>query len=162
MQRALQQRHPCVVLRVRRPLPVRPMRVVSWEQGDRPSVMTRARLQTPQARKRLTDLLAAGDFADLGYVVVDWTGTIAFIDSNGQSRANPDVLDTTRPVMYIQVIKSMPQYGGSIASEHRLDIDDMFGGNDINGSDLIDFVGSLKESVEEMVGRVVSAQGGSR
>lgn len=138
------------------------MRVVSWEQGDRPSLMTRSRLQTPQARKRLTDLLAAGDFADLGYVVVDWTGTIAFIDSNGNSRSTPDVLDTGRPVMYIQVIKSMPQYGGSIAAEHRLDIDDMFGGNDITGSDLVDFIGTLKESVEEMTAQVMSAQGGSR
>jgi hypothetical protein len=128
------------------------MYVTSWEEGDRPSVMTRARHQAPAARSAIVDMLVSQDFASMGYVVIDWTGRIAFVDGDGRSQDGP-ALDRQKPVMYIQVIKSMPQYRGSIVAEHRVDIDDVFGGTSITGADLAGLVLSLKEEVAEQEAR---------
>lgn len=130
------------------------MKVKSWEEGNRPTVMTRARLFAPQARRAFTEMLASQDWAHIGYVVIDWTGRIAFIDpASGQSQDGP-ALDKALPVMYIQVIKAMPQLGGTCIVEHRIDIDDVFGGNVITGADLADLVLSLKEELDAKVARV--------
>lgn len=131
------------------------MRVKSWEEGNRPTILTRARQQAPQARAAMTQMLASQDWAHMAFIVLDWTGLIAFIDGDGRSQdLPPGALDKSLPVMYIQVIKSMPQYGGSIVVEHRLDIDDVFGGNVITGDDLAGLILQLKEEVAERERRV--------
>lgn len=122
------------------------MKVNSWEEGDRPTLMTRARLQAPAARKAFTEMLASQDWATYAYVIIDWTGRIAFVDNLGQSHDGP-VLDRVLPVMYIQVIKSMPQLRGSAIAETRLDIDDVFGGVVIAGADIANMVLELKEEL---------------
>lgn len=124
------------------------MRVKSWEEGDRPTIMTRARQFAPQARRAFVEMLASQDWATHAFVVLDWTGTIAFIDPGGSSKDLPQgVLDKASPVMYIQVIKSMPQLGGSVVVEHRIEVDDVFGGIVITGADLADLVLQLKEEL---------------
>lgn len=122
------------------------MKVNSWEEGNRPPALTRARQQAPAARRALVDMLASQDWASMGYVVLDWTGLIAFVDGDGRSVDGP-VLDKAAPVMYIQVIKSLPQLGGSVVAEFRVDIDDVFGGTAITQTDLAGLVLSLKEEV---------------
>lgn len=133
------------------------MYVKSWEEGDRPAIWSRARQQAPAARRAMTDMLVSQNWASMAYVIIDWTGRIAFVDGDGQSQDLP-ALDKSLPVMYLQVIKSMPQYGGSIVVEERLDIDDVFGGTTITGADLAGIVLSLKEAVIEQEARVTGGQ----
>ena len=124
------------------------MRVKSWEEGNRPGIMTRARQFAPQARRAFVEMLATQDWATHAYVVLDWAGTIAFVDPGGKSEDLPQgVLDKASPVMYIQVNKSMPQLGGTVVVEHRIEVDDVFGGIVITGADLADLVLSLREEL---------------
>ena len=134
------------------------MRVQSWEEGDRPGLWTRARQQAPQAKAAIVEMLASQDWAHVAYVVLDWTGRIAFVDGNGQSQDGP-VLDSAAPVMYLQVIKAMPQRGGTLTVEHRLDVDDVFGGTTVTGTDLQELVLQLKEELDRQVGLL--RQGGN-
>lgn len=135
------------------------MKVHSWEEGDRPTLWTRARQQAPQAKAAIVEMLASQDWAHIAYVVLDWTGRIAFIDGDGRSRdASVPVLDNAPPVMYIQVIKAMPQRGGTCLAEYRLDVDDMFGGTVITGVDLQGLLADLRSALDEKVEQV--RQGG--
>ena len=122
------------------------MLVKSWEEGDRPALTTRARSQAPDARQAIVNALSSQDWATHAYVVCDWTGRIAFIDGDGQSQDGP-ALDKAKPVMYLQVIKAMPQLGGSVIIEERIDIDDVFGGTAITAANLADILVYMKEEL---------------
>ena len=131
------------------------MRVNSWEEGNRPALWTRARQQAPAARAAFTQMLSTQDWASMAYVIIDWTGLIAFVDNHGRSHdmapADRPALDRAAPVMYLQVIKSMPRLGGTAIVEERLDIDDVFGGTTITQDDLAHIVLSLKEELDALV-----------
>ena len=122
------------------------MRVNSWEEGNRPVIMTRARRFAPQARRAFVEMLATQDWATYAYVVLDWTGRIAFVDNHGQSQDGP-ALDTVLPVMYIQTCKSLPALGGTVITEERLHVDDIFGGTVVTADDLASVVLGLKEEL---------------
>ena len=131
------------------------MKVISWEEGDRPALWTRARMQAPSARAAIVQMLSNQDWASMAYVIIDWTGLIAFVDNKGRSHDTPPAdrpaLDKAAPVMYLQVIKSMPRLRGTAIVEERLDIDDVFGGTVITQADLAHVVLSLKEELDALV-----------
>lgn len=127
------------------------MRVYSWEEGDRPVISTRARRFAPDAKRAFVNMLSGQDWADVGYVVLDWNGTIAFVDGSGMSHDDPNLpaLDRRPPVMYIQAIKALPQLGGSAVVEHIIDIDNVFGGVDVvTAADLSRMVVQLKDELD--------------
>jgi hypothetical protein len=121
------------------------MRVQYGELGDRPAVMTRARLNAPGAGRALVDMLASCEWGHVGYVWLDWTGVEAFRDSRtGQV---PPALDKATPVMYIQVARVVAEHGATLWVEDRVDIEEVFSKPVITKDDLEYIVIGLRDKV---------------
>lgn len=118
------------------------METEAIETGERPAIFSTARRYAPAAAKELAALLEQQEFADIGLIVLDWTN---------QLQGMPD--DASKPVMYIKVMKKLPEYEtrNVLTVDARLDVDDVFGNDEITAGVLVDLVEELRLKVLEQV-----------
>lgn len=89
------------------------------ETGERPSVLTRARLNAPSGCKRLGELFAQQDFADKAIVMLDW---------------QPDEIGGTEPIVRVWAYK---QVGRRVMTLSQLyAVNDIFERNIVTTNDL--------------------------
>lgn len=117
------------------------MRVVVTENGERPSIMTRARVLAPQGAIYLANLLEDEVFADTAGIVIDWTG------SAGWAGDGPVPDDIRKEIMWVEVQKYYPQVGRTFRADLKLDLDDFFGQDNATGEDLHEVVEVLRKRV---------------
>jgi hypothetical protein len=98
------------------------------EHGDRPRVLTPARMNAPQGARALADALYNADFADLCSLVVDWDGTYLAPDDMP--------VDIRQPALVIMASKWYPAIKKRADIFVRLDMEDAFA-RDNFGSDAI-------------------------
>lgn len=114
------------------------MQVEMQEMGERPRVVTAARMFAPQAMRKVADLLRQEQWADKAFVYLDWSDVLDL-----QPEGAPVI-----PVLIAQVVKSFPGRG-ALRTEYRLDVDDAFGKDQMTADILLDMVRGLQESIEE-------------
>ena len=107
--------------------------------GTPPSVMTKARRFAPQAAHAIANYLQTREFAGKAFVVLDWS------NETGQL---PE--DAVKPVLYVQAVRD--ELGkGQVRVEQRYDVDDIFGGDNMTPTILVDLCHELEEAVEKAV-----------
>lgn len=118
------------------------MEVEVVEMGDRPLTLTKARRFAPAGARVLGEVLGQMEFADGAAVVVDW--------SNALGQLPPDAVI---PVLHVRVVKRLREYTerNVLYVDARLDIEDIFGGDNITAESIRDIVNELREKVEEQV-----------
>lgn len=119
------------------------MNVVAVEVGDRPSIFSKARRYAPRGVKRLGELLGEMDFADNGFVTLDWTNSL---------KLQPD--EASIPVVIIRASKRVPAIvspDNLCTVEVRLDVEDLFGNDNITASILMDIVQSMGDSMRDAI-----------
>ena len=117
------------------------MRVLVTERGERPGVLTKARVIAPQAAKYLADRLEPQTFADQAVIVLDWVGDYHWAGDV------PMPEELKLPAMYIIVEKWFPQIGQWLKVDQALDIESMFGRDDATSDDLEEVGRQIAEKV---------------
>lgn len=117
------------------------MDVLVTERGDRPDVLTKARVIAPQAAKFFADRMHEQKFADRAVIVLDWLGDYHW-EGDG-----PMPEELRLPAMYIYVEKWYPQIGERLTTDLALDIEDMFGRDEAKADDLEEVGQLLAEKV---------------
>ena len=117
------------------------MRVLVTERGERPDLLTKARVIAPQAAKFLADRLEPQTFADQAVIVLDWSGDYHW------TADVPMPEELKLPAMYIIVEKWFPQIEQWLKVDLALDIEDMFGRDDATADDLEEVGKQLAEKV---------------
>lgn len=112
------------------------MNIVAVEYGERPRLLTKARRFAPEGVKVLADLLGHLTFADDGLVVLDWNNALGL---------QPD--EAAKPVIIIRAAKVVSDVVGAnnlLTIEVRLDVDDLFGKDQIQAEDFLDIVQQME------------------
>lgn len=112
------------------------------ELGNRPTVWTKPRRFAPQAAHAMAQYLSAREFADKGFVVLDWE------DVTGQLPS-----EAARPILYLQVVKAVPEIGQTVRIETRYDVDDIFSADSMTPTIIVDLIRGMEEAVEREVAR---------
>lgn len=123
------------------------MKVIVTERGERPQLMTKARVITPQAAKFFADRLFEQNFADQASIVIDWIGDYHWTGDDKM----PEDLRT--PAMYIACEKWYPQIEQWLRVDIALDIESMFGRDDAKSDDLEEVGRQLAEKVRAEANR---------
>lgn len=89
------------------------------ESGERPGILTRARLNAPQGCKRLGELFGMQDFADKAIVVLDW---------------QPEEIEGSEPIVRVYAYKRVANR--LLTLEQRYAVNDIFGANIVTTNDL--------------------------
>lgn len=110
------------------------------ELGNRPILQTPARRFAPQAIKQIGRMLSTAEWADKAFVFIDWENV---------TQQQPD--SVARPVLYLQVVKAVPQKGGTFTAENRFDVDDLFGADNVTPTMLVDIIHDFEEAVTKAV-----------
>lgn len=110
------------------------------EVGNRPYLMTPARRFAPQAADQIGRMLAGAEFADRAFVFIDW-------ENVGQQLPDP----ASKPILYIQVVKGVPDIGQTVRVEQRWDVEDIFSADNITPNILVDLIHDFEEQVNEAV-----------
>lgn len=108
------------------------MKVIAAEYGVRPIVWTKARRFAPQGLRVLADLLERFEFADIAACVLDWSNVL---------QRQPD--EAAKPVLIVQTVKFVDDK--NLEVEVRIDVDDVFGGDEIDADNLVDIVHQLEQ-----------------
>lgn len=110
------------------------MKVIVRELGNKPTLMTPARINAPQAAKALADIMAEETYADLCTVSVDWEG------------------DGMTPVLSLLTVKFFPEYAPeNLQHFWPIDMEDAFGSDEkANRETLLEINEMLKEHFNEM------------
>lgn len=118
------------------------MKVDAVEMGERPAAWTLARRYAPAGTKVLAELLEQQDFADIGLIVLDWSNQI---------EAVPD--EAAKPVLHIRVYKHLSEYtvNNTLRVDARLDVEDVFGNDEMSAEVMVDLVRELRDKVEQQV-----------
>lgn len=111
------------------------MHVIAAEYGDRPLVWTKARRFAPQGLRVLADVLERFEFADVGAVVLDWSNVL---------ERQPD--EAAKPIIIVQTVKFVGPK--NLQVEVRLDVDDIFGNDDITAENLLDVVQQMERKTD--------------
>ncbi len=109
------------------------MNVVAVELGERPVLFTKSRRFAPEGVKMLAELLGHMQFATDGIIILDWSN---------QLDLQPDA--TAIPVVVIRTIKHFPDWGQSLTVEVRLDVEDLFGRDEVTAAELVDTVHAIE------------------
>jgi len=110
------------------------MNVVAVELGERPPVMSPARMFAPQGARIMAETLGHFTFADDAIVVLDW--------SNETLRQPPEA---HKPVVFIVTSKMVD--GKRLDVEVRLDVEDTFGRDTISGEDFVTIIKSMEDKM---------------
>lgn len=119
------------------------MRVIAIERGDRPDLMTKARVIAPQAAVFLAKQLEDHVFADLANIVIDWDGDYAWT-GEGEMPA-----DLRVPAMIVKVQKYYPKLSKWLTVDYNLDLEDFFGQDNATKDDLFEVIENLQAKVRE-------------
>lgn len=118
------------------------MKVIVTEHGNRPSVMTKARVIAPQAARYLADQLADKEFADSAVIMVDWSGDL-FWQGEG-----PMPEELKLPVMVVIVEKRYPMFNNALLTiDYKLELEDFFGRDNATKDDLHEIVENIETKV---------------
>lgn len=109
------------------------MNVVAVELGDRPVLFTKSRRFAPEGVKVLAELLGHMQFATDGIIILDWSN---------QLDLQPDAVAI--PVVVVRTIKYFPDWGQSLTVEVRLDVEDLFGRDEVTPAELLDTVHAIE------------------
>lgn len=109
------------------------------EVGQRPRILTKSRRFAPQAMHAMANYLQARGFAGKVFLVLDW--------SNATGQLPPDIV---KPILYVQAVRDVPGKG-QLRVEHKYDVDDIFGGDHMTPTILVDLCHELEETVEKAV-----------
>lgn len=118
------------------------MAVRVMELGSRPTLFTKARAFAPQGAKTFGEMLGSRDFADAAVVILDWSNVL---------KAQPD--EVAKPVLVLRVAKGYPDLGETLTVESRIAVDDVFGGENIDRSLMLDLVKELGDKVADAYAR---------
>lgn len=110
------------------------MKVIAGEVGTRPFLLTKARRFAPQGMQVLADVLENLDFADLGSLVLDWSNVLELQPA-----------DAVKPVLIIEAIKFVGDK--RLTVQVRLDVDDLFGNDELIADDLYEIINSIKNKM---------------
>lgn len=121
------------------------MKTIVREMGDRPAMLTPARMNAPQGAKALADMLAPLDFADLAILTLDWEG------------------DGFTPAFVVECTKWVPKYSPSNLQLEPwvIDMEDAFGVGNMTNSTLQEMVSSMREAMESALERRERFESGS-
>ena len=117
------------------------MRVIVTERGERPYLLTKARVITPQAAQHFADRLFEQTFADQAAIVIDWKGDYHWKGDE------PMPEELRFPALYIFVEKWFPQKEAWLTVDVALDIESMFGRDDATADDLEEVGKQLADKV---------------
>lgn len=118
------------------------MKVIVSEHGNRPSVMTKARVLAPQASKYLADQFAEKEFADSVVIVIDWEGDLFWQGEDNM----PEELKT--PIMAVICEKRYPMLGNKLLTvDYKLELEDFFGHDNATKDDLHEVVENMESKV---------------
>lgn len=109
------------------------------ETGSRPLILTKARRFAPQAMHGMANYLQTRGFAGKVFLVLDWS------NETGQLPA-----DAVKPILYVQAVRDVPGKG-QLRVEQKYDVDDIFGGDTMTPTILVDLCHELEEAVERAV-----------
>lgn len=87
----------------------------------------------------MASYLQTREFAGKAFVVLDWS------NETGQLPG-----DAVKPIMYVQVVRDVPGKG-QLRVEQKYDVDDIFGGENMTPTILVDLLHELEETVETAV-----------
>ena len=109
------------------------MNVVAVELGDRPVLFTKSRRFAPEGVKVLAELLGHLQFATDGIIILDWSN---------QLDLQPEAVAI--PVVVVRTIKFFPEFDQSLTVEVRLDVEDLFGNDNVTPAELLDTVHAIE------------------
>lgn len=116
------------------------MNVVAVEMGERPIIMTKARRFAPEGVKVLAETLGHMQFAEDGMVVLDWSN---------QTGRQPD--EVAKPVVFVTTVKRVGER--FLTVEVRLDVEDLFGRDEIMAEDFLVIIRSIEDKVNASIER---------
>jgi len=109
------------------------MKTYVREAGDRPTILTSARMNAPAGAQALADLLVDHDFADMSILTIDWEG------------------DGFTPALIIDTVKWFPQFMGKRLEHHWvLSLEDAFGVDNFDNELARQMVNELRIEFERM------------
>ncbi len=122
------------------------MNVLAVENGQRPTIDTKARKIAPQAAKYLASKLEDHVFADSAIIVIDWKGDFGW-DKEANGEMPPELLT---PIMFVATEKWYPQWNARLTVDYKLDLEDFFGADNATSNDLDEVIENLETKVHEM------------
>jgi ribosome biogenesis SPOUT family RNA methylase Rps3 len=111
------------------------MNVVAIEYGNRPLLFSKARRFAPEGVKMLAEILEHMEFAEDGIVILDWDNSLAL---------QPD--EAAIPVIVIRTTGIVRDVGDDqrLTVEVRLNVEDLFGQDEVTAENLIDAVHQME------------------
>lgn len=118
------------------------MQVEAIELGDRPVIFSRARRYAPAGAKAFAELLEKYDFADDAYLVLDWSNDLGTVPE-----------EVGKPMLHIKIRKKLAEYSVNnvLTIDERLDVDDVFGNDEVTAEVIVELVQELRNKVAEQV-----------
>jgi hypothetical protein len=106
--------------------------------------MTAARRFAPQGARLLAETLGHMNFATDGIVIIDW-----------QNKLGLQPKEVAKPVMIVRAAKVVPEFltNNMVTVEIRLDIEDLFGNDEVTADNLLDAVQQMAKKMEETIQR---------
>lgn len=122
------------------------MNVVALELGERPAILTKSRRFAPEGAKLLAQTMEHFGFADDGMIILDWSN---------ETGMQPE--EIARPVLVVRTGKSVPEADGRyLTVEVRLDVEDLFGNDEIVASDFLDIIKQMEDKMLSTIERTRS------
>jgi hypothetical protein len=112
------------------------------ELGKRPSLWTKARMFAPQGAKVFAELFEQQNFAEAAMIIIDWTNEL---------KLQP--VEAAKPVLIMRIANHYQDLEETLTVESRIDIDDVFGGEAIDRSLMVDLVNEMKIKVGQSYDR---------
>jgi len=118
------------------------MQVEVVEMGDRPNVWTKARRFAPEGARVIGNALEPYDFADIALILLDWSNSYDLMPA-----------EVAIPLIHIRVMKKMPEYTDRnlLTVDARLDVEDVFGHDEVTAEIIADLVQELQTKVREQI-----------
>ncbi len=120
------------------------MEAVAFETGLPSKVTTNARRFARQGAVILAELLEHCSFADTSSVIIDWDDSF-----------NRQPEGAAKPVMYVVAVKEIRavEVNPFVRVEVRLDIEDLFGNDNITAENLVGLVSEMETSMNEAIAK---------
>jgi len=112
--------------------------VIAGEYGNRPAVLSKARQFAPAGVRILADTLEHFSFADVGSIALDWSNALGLQPKEAH-----------KPVIVIETIKFVGDR--RLTVQVRLDVDDLFGNDEIVADDFIRIIQQMEQKTAEQV-----------
>lgn len=115
-------------------------RVEVAEHGNRPVLMTPARLNAPQGARAIADLAHNREVADYMIVVIDWDGSHLW---------EKEMQAVATPIMYIYAAKYFHNIGRAAYIEMPIDLEEAFGQSNFTSEVAEEIVQHIHEEFEK-------------